>query len=492
MFGSILLMAALAGPHPVGFETVFLRDVSRPDIASTSRGRPLQITLWYPAASRGKTPLKFGEYVSLLGLHLDSVRSPATDNAGRRVFIETARERSGGTSTIEERLPSLLEMDTTAYRSAPPAPGKFPLVAFPEYRAPATNSIIAEALASHGYVVVSLPMIGTFEHDYDGGLTGMETQIADMRVAIAEASRRSFVDHTRLALAGVGISANIAVAYAARNPDVDAIVSLEGGLPSPSENGIMQRTPYYDAAILRAPMLVIQAPFEGRDDTLLRQYRYADRWFVEFPSMKEFYFLNYGAWERTAPGILGQPPGDVASGFEWGIRYVRAFLDSTLRGDRRAIENIGQPPEGLLQARFEKAQPPVPTFVELKRLIQREGVSGLKATYDRLKASEPQPFNRQMVFDLANWFGWQKDEDWAIRHALMTILVDSYPQSARARFALGNACRARREAACAIAAYDETLKLLPADGDTTLDSATRERMTRLASQRRDELRAQSQ
>ena len=50
---------------------------------------------------------------------------------------------------------------------------------------------------------------------------------------------------------------------------------------------------------------------------------------------------------------------------------------------------------------------------------------------------------------------------WAIRRALMTILTASHPQSSRAHFALGNACRARQEKQCAVAAYEEALRRDP-------------------------------
>ena len=484
-----LVLAALAVPNPVGFETMFVRDVSRPDIAGSASGRAIRISVWYPAAesAASKPAMRYGDYIHLTGRYEEDARSAATDRRGEQRFVETTRERSRGPSSIDKHHASLMNLPATARMGAVPAAGRHPLVLFPEYRAPATNSIMAEHLASLGYVVVSIPIIGTFELDFDGGLAGMETHIADMRAALQEVARRSYADPSRLALMGVGITANTAVAYATRNPDVDAIVSLEGGLPSPFENGLMQRSPYFDPAILRSPMLIIQAPFEGRDDSLLRPFRFADRWHVELPKMSEYYVLNYGALEQHAPGLLGEPPGPVGAGYEWATRYVVAFLDATLRLDRSRIEAIGTAPEGLLVARFEKGAPQVPTKLELRKLIAEKGVGELRSEYARLRKTEPQPFALGTIFDLANWFGWQKDEDWSIRHALMTIAAESYPDSARAQFALGNACRARRERECAVAAYEAALRLLPEDPDSNLDAATRQRMRRLATERKSEM-----
>ena len=483
VLGALALAASLLGPHPVGYESLFVRDVSRPDIEATTLGRPVHISIWFPAADGRGATMHLADYVELLGAY--ETGSPR-DGVGRRRFVETAKERAHGESEIGRHLEKLLSLRTTARRGVRPARGKFPVVVFPEYRAPATNSIMAEALASHGFAVLSIPMIGTFEFDYEGGVTGIETHIADLRFAIHEVARRyPAIDASRLGLIGVGIAANIAIAYQTRNPTVDAIVSLEGGLPSPFENSLMQRTPYYDTAILRAPMLIIQAPFEGRDDALLHQYRFADRWLIEFPTMKEYYFLNYGPLDEHAPGVLGPPPGAVAKGFSWATRHVLAFLDRTLRDGSSKVE---EGPAGLFTIRFEKARPAIPTAQELKRIIQKDGVEGLKRVYESLKSEESRPFARQTLFDLANFFGWQRDNDWAIRRELMSIASEIYPESARARFALANACRARRETSCAIKAYEETLRVLPEDRDSSLDAAARERLSRLAAERRDALR----
>lgn len=358
MFATIVLAAALTGSYPTGFDVITARDMSRPDITSSAKGRPVQISIWYPSAGAASNPMKFREYANLLGTYEGVPRSSATDKLGIERFLETTRSRSQSSSSIDEHLAKILNTTVRAYREAPPARGKFPLVLFPEHRAPATNSLMAETLASHGYVVASVPVMGTFELEFDSGLSGLETLVADMRVAVHEISRLKFVDLSRIAVMGTGVSANAGVAYATRNRDIDALVSLEGDLANPLQNSILHRTPYFDPSSLRAPMLLIEAPFEGRDDSLLAQYDHSDRWHIEFPAMKEPYFLNYGALEADYPNVVGPSPGEVTTAYEWSVRYVIAFLDTTLGGKSDAFLKAGEPEERVAKIRLEKAKPP--------------------------------------------------------------------------------------------------------------------------------------
>jgi hypothetical protein len=423
-----------------------------------------------------------GDYMQLLGRYESEARSVETDRLGRERFVEVtaSREIAPGTSTIAAHLDKIAATPATAFASAPAVGGRHPVVIFTEYRAPATNSILAEHLASHGFVVVAVPMIGTHELDWDTGVTGIETHVADIRFAVDQVARKPYADATRLAQIGVGIAANVAVAYATRNPELDALVSLDGGVMSPFEVSLMRRTPFFEVAAIRAPMLIVEAPFEGMDRALLSNYRYADKSVVRFPTMREYHFLNYGALEAIAPKLLGDPPARVNEGFAAAMDHVRAFLERQL-GKRDA--NVAPSADGLFTTSFEKGLPHVPTQRELKQIIQQRGVSAVKTLYEEVKKSDPQPFSTEALINTANWFGWQKDNDWKIRRTLFEIYTDSYPRSARGHFALANSCRAQQDKECAKKHYEEALRLLPNDADPSMDAGMRQRIETLAKER---------
>ena len=152
-----------AGRHSVGFRQLLLRDVSRPAVAAddgsivdSGRGRQMQIAVWYPATGRATTPMRYGDYVDRLAQELDF--RPITDTARRRAiekFFEMPVGFGGDTAGLRRVLPRLLAIHAAATVNARPALGRFPVVLFPEYRAPASNSVMAEYLASHGFVVAT-------------------------------------------------------------------------------------------------------------------------------------------------------------------------------------------------------------------------------------------------------------------------------------------------------------------------------------------------
>jgi len=127
--------------------------------------------------------------------------------------------------------------------------------------------------------------------------------------------------------------------------------------------------------------------------------------------MSEFYFLNYGQFERFAPGIIGKPPGDTKAGFEWAARYVLNFLRASLKGDAAGQDFLNQraeaqgAPPGLLTVNKLAGLTPPPNLAELKAMVRREGIQRVAALYTQLRAADPQPFSQEKFVDLFTWLG---------------------------------------------------------------------------------------
>jgi hypothetical protein len=482
------------GRYGVGFRELLVRDRSRPALpaapGATSTGAPgrqMQVMLWYPTAGTSGTRLRFADYVYTLQHELDF--SPLEDTrraAAIDKFVELPAALGGDTIALRAAMPRLLAFPVTARRRAEPASGHFPLVLFPEWRAPASNSVLAEYLASHGYVVASTTLKGTFDADPEISTRGLETQAADLRFVIAAVDTIRTIDARRLAAIGVGIAASGALALQMRTPAVAALVSLEGGITTEGEIGLVGRSPYFDVASVRSPILAITAPHPSVDPARLDLYRYATRHLVHFPRMGEFWFLNYGMLERYVPRIIGTPPGDTEAGFEWGARYVRRFLDAYLRGDTSAMAWLGERPEqvgaptGLFTVAAKRGLPPPPTVAQLKAMLTHGGVAELTALAERRIASDSQPIPADYLAELAAWLGGGRDPDGDTRHDLATLRVRLYPRSARAHFALGMSASRRGAAAQARTHLSESLRLLEADSDPQLDAAARARLRRQA------------
>lgn len=485
------------GPYRTGYKTVFTHDLSRApitdsaDIVPTKHdnpGRQMQINVWYPAKAGAKArPMRYAEYVQLLSQTLNF--GTPDKQKGAAIFIKNASGLGGDTKALEARLPDLMQMEVFAIKDAPAAIGRFPLIVFPEYRAPATNSILCEYLASHGFVVASAMMKGSFDLDYDTGLTGMETQIQDLQFIIGLLRSWPNVDRERLGLMGVGVAANACLGVQMRNPMVDAVVSLDGGIISPSEDGTLKRTSFFDPTVVRTPILAIYAPHPSLIPDLLNQYKYSDRYIVHFPKMSEFHFLNYGMLEAFVPGVIGRAPGDTKTGFEWASRYVLHFLKAQLEAARVSREFLeqspaaNQVPDGVVVASKKPGLKAPPTLAELKTMIRRDGIQSVASLFRQLRQDDPQPFNHERFLALTNWLTFVADDPGnKMRKELALLRVESYPQSSRAHFSLAAQAMQANDHELAKKHFNEALRLVEGDADPGLDAATRKRIEQVSRQ----------
>lgn len=476
------------GPYRVGFRTIFTYDLSRAALGDQSSRRPsalgrqMQINIWYPARATSRArAMRFRDYVHLLVQETDfSPLNAERKKQSESKFVEQPSDLGGDVNRLKESLPAILGLEMVAIRNAPTIGGRFPLLVFPDFRAPATNSIMSEFLASHGFVVATTSLKGTYEAEFDAGLTGIETIAADIGFLIGSLKTLTVVNPERIAVMGVGITASGALALITRNPEVDALVSLDGGIPTSFEDRLLKRTPYFDLAAVRVPILGIHAPHPNVDPAIFNQYKYSTRHVIHFPKMSEFHFLNYGMLERFAPGIIGKPPGDTQAGFEWASLYVLNFLKAYLIGDQQSRQFLHQPPtaiaSGLLTIDTKPALEPPPRVSELKSLVRQGGMESVAAVYQRLKQKDPQPFSQETFVSLYSWLSFQRDADWKGRRALSLLRVDSYPDSARAHFTMAQVFLQLRETASARKHFKEALRLLTTDADPLLDFQTRTRI----------------
>ena len=240
--------------------------------------------------------MQFEEYVYLLAQELDF--SPLTKNQRQQAIASFTKEPLSRGVT-EEQLQRLLKTKTAAIKNAPPT-RRFPLVVY-AHIAPSGNNIMCEYLASHGFVVATIPWKGTFEYNLDVGLTGVETQIKDIEFAIGLLRKDPNVDGNKIATIGMSFGAISTLGLQSRNSDVDALISLDGGIGSAFGAAVVQRTPYYSLSRISTPLLHLYGSnVPGTDLTFLqslkvlppslhRLSRYASRRFHEPGNAGTFY-----------------------------------------------------------------------------------------------------------------------------------------------------------------------------------------------------------
>jgi hypothetical protein len=152
------------GPYRVGFRAIFRFDTSRTwrrtrdyvgKFSPDPDGRPVQLNVWYPATSEPG-----GQQITV-GTYIDQA-APQVAFAPLNSIMKQRSQENWESSVPPAQLPALRATPMNAWDRAQAAPGRFPAVLyFGGLNADVnSNVVLAEFLASHGYIVASVSLIG--------------------------------------------------------------------------------------------------------------------------------------------------------------------------------------------------------------------------------------------------------------------------------------------------------------------------------------------
>nr|WP_299382560.1 hypothetical protein [Allomuricauda sp.] len=443
------------GHYQVGFKTIFTSDITRNNVpfsdwsgklyplTDTTEGRKLPLHLWYPSTQ--KSPLlSYAHFVDLIVPQTPQEISEATDSLSREIYKYQAEELKGEAGFSNQDLDTLMQLTTFSSLESNPGKGKFPLVIIPNGSSPANQSVLSEYLASHGYVVAGLSLKGEFAHVVDASTRGLETGVDDLQFALRELMALPQVDPKQIALVGNAIESSFCAGLASRNKKIKALVSLEGGFLSNYEQRILNETVFYDPQSLSLPILAIYAPHPHISPDHIQGLIYSDRYFAHFPEMSEFHFLNYGLLDEYVPNIIGEPRGDLQTGFKTAAELILAFLDAQLKNKPEGLKGyFGTSPSKKLGKTIDtlfvlKGHDPAPNISQVKNLFVVKGFAAIDSIYaSHLSAGNNAPFSMTFYNDFRNWLAWKKDPLYQYRMRLYKMAVESYPNSALTHYRYG-------------------------------------------------------
>ncbi len=222
------------GSHDVGFKVEQRFDFSRPyrlDVAPSrdEHARPIRMFIWYPARHRpSDQSLAYGEYLALADLSTAPGETPA---APQPSAVESLVAASEEPERFRQIVPRWLATRTRAVRQAPVAEGRFPLLVFaPGGTTPAyLHAGLCEYLASHGYISVAVPSLpGRAGERWPFDQTGIDLHLRDQELALSHLFAWPSVDRGKLGLLSWSVGGVSHALLQMRNPDVDAVVSLDG------------------------------------------------------------------------------------------------------------------------------------------------------------------------------------------------------------------------------------------------------------------------
>ena len=470
-----------AGPHPVGFRTIFRFDPSRNwqktrdytgKFSPDPHGRPVQTNVWYPAYSVAtRKAMAFRDYIDQT--------SPAAFSTLSAIMQQRSRE-DAGSAVPPASLPQLLLAQMAAYADSPAAPGRFPLVLYFSGLNGAINSnvILFEFLASHGYVVASISLLGLSDEEPSQARTpaDLEAALRDMEFALAFLSEESNTDRTKIATIGHSVGAVEAALFAMRNGNVSAIVGLDGTYGFRGSGEVLTGHYGYSPANIRAPLLDLRRAQGDQDADLdltpVHSLRHADRTLGTLPKMHHSDSTSFAmvAHKFEVPirpiyANTGWDRDTARRGYQHSCRIVLAFLNDKTKGEPGARAKLGEAVQREVgsQVRHFDAEPAAPSPSEAVALANQAGMVAAQVAVTKICA--PQPATACVPANLFNSYGYhllgqQRGKDAVIAFEMAAW---AHPTSANAQDSLADGYLAMGDKAKARTAIRRSIELAPAD-----------------------------
>ena len=463
-----------SGSHPVGFRFVYKYDYSRSWKAkddangypqAEGRGRPIRISVWYPAKIRANAPSM---------LYRDYMPSTAEDAviAEMNSLLEKRDAENLRANLKQEEFSNLLRMRMAAVQNAMPRNGAFPLIV---YSAGLNNSsqdnvALCEYLASHGYVVIAVPQLGTTSLDVNlkfQSAPDLETQALDLQYAIGAMHDFPNIDVQRLGVIGYSVGGVVALNLVMRNTDVDAMVTLDPTFGVTPYIKLATDSPYYTPTNMRVPWMYMYRVEPATNLAVFDALKYSDRYRLELAGMLHQDFSSSPMFSTNSPATQTRTLETAKRGYQTLCHYVLNFFNAHLKRDGHALEFITRSPgeNGVAKsiASFEirnrVATPP--TEEKFLRVMEREGFERTIKLYNESRARDPQ----QPIFseNFLNQLGYRLINQNRLTQAIeiFKLNVEAYPASANVYDSLAEGYMLSGNKEMAIKYYERSIELNP-------------------------------
>lgn len=492
------------GRYRVGFRTVFRFDTSRTwrrtrdymgKFSPDPDGRPVQINVWYPAI-----PAANGRQMTI-GAYVDQ-EAPAAAFAPLNSIMRQRSQENWEGSVPPAQLPAVRATPMNALADAQQALGSFPIVLyFGGLNADVnSNAVLAEFVASHGYVVASISLIGPTDTltSQSRAPSDLDACVRDMEFALSILGAEFHADRARLAVMGHSLGGVEAAMFAMRNGNVSAVVGLDGTYGFKGSTGVLTGSWGYDPRNMRAAFLDLRRA-QGQQEADLdlapvHSFRYADLTVISMMGMHHSDFTSF-AMVAQRFGIPVPPKyantgwnRDTAKrGYQRVAQIILEFVNDHLTKDRGAmsLEEMIRGIDEITFAHF-KAGPSVPSPEEAIALANDRGFETLKALLVRVCGEQPaKDCVDEAMFNTKGYelLGRHRGNDALV---LFEIAAWSNPLSANAQDSLADGYAAVGNRESARKAIQRAIELVP--GDPGLDAAAKASLLVEEKRRLDEMR----
>ena len=343
LLGAIAFARLDPGPHIVGYRAYFLFDKAR-RYGPGKAPRPILVAMWYPAMAATGEPLRYREYLALpplegYGDFAARLQKFLLNTVSDDIFGE---KRADLGAEEQAFLDALLARATHAYRDAPPAEGRFPVLLYHSGAAGSyeDNSALCEYLASHGYILMTSAFQSPDGKHVSNNYGGPETSWDDMAFLLAHAKTLGFAEPLAIGAFGHSMGAQYVLEWLGqKHTRVGAAVSLDTTLEYTPEDlpghlGLRKRIGRLAPA--KIPVLVVASA--DRHPRFATWDRYLPcRAEAAVPYFEHNDYLLHGV---LAHAFTGKNAEEVRSNSEQLARTVRAFFDAKLRKEPAGWERL--------------------------------------------------------------------------------------------------------------------------------------------------------
>lgn len=468
------------GRYRVGFKVTYVYDYSRAWQLKTGeygevlgrRPRPVRISYWYPALDNGSA-MRFGNYVRY-------TKAPNADFAAADAFLsarDVGNYLRGDFNGNMAALTRLLNMPVYARAAASPAGGRFPLLMYAAgwNSFSPDNVVLCEYLASHGYVVATVPQLprDSLHTELFANTQDIVVQMRDLQFARGYMENQRLVDATREGLAGYSLGGVVELWTAMSTPGIAAVAALDPSFAYARFAALTSAGEFYSARALTMPLLVLRssdAAVADRSDAVLHALPYGDVLTGEVAGATHGEFSDYPAIRMYAGASAGEA-NSVATAETARIaiaRCVLEFLNDTVQTHSAAALPACQ--DSTIASTLSRGAH-LPGIGELVEFGTSNSHAALVERIEQLVRAHP---NLVVVDENQyNATGYSLLASGAPGRAVIVMEINAiaHPQSANAFDSLADAYIAAKRPANAAEAYRMVQRVAPSD--TSLTSAAR-------------------
>jgi pimeloyl-ACP methyl ester carboxylesterase len=328
--------------YSVGFENIITTDSGRNYKPGTSMNdrfyyRPVEIDIWYPAVNqKSNSTIQYGEILNLLEQRSNRFQ----DDTVYRSLTEELVQYLGINLQIRDTA-KITHLQTSSYKNADPIQQRFPLIVYlSAYNGMSYENVnLFEWLAAHGYAVACITSVGRYPGNMSTHPADLMEQVNDASFAIAYLKTRNNIGTAEVGTIGYSWGGLAALVLAMKNPDVKAVLSLDGsemhyyGESNQEDKDFdeLRHLSFFQLKKVNVPYAYLESGFKQND-------RKVDSVFNILPSLtfqKQYVHFSKATHEDFSclPSLLPQISGtrnndsDLYSQFkEFSLKYFDQFL----------------------------------------------------------------------------------------------------------------------------------------------------------------------